>query len=160
MTLSTALGQPRRLAPPPAGKTLPPGCKRLPPSCKRLPPGTKTLLALFACAMLVVVSGCSSSATIDGTVNYGGPPVEYGSIAFEPKGAGKTVVATIDGGRFEAKDVTPGPSVIRICVGERPKNHSGSLIHQAPSGHLVEISKSEKNISGGSQTLKFNLKAG
>ncbi len=118
-------------------------------------------LLLVASLCLVVVGGCSSSATISGTVKYGGPAVEYGSISFEPKGGkGKTVTATIDGGKFEANEVTPGPTVIRICVGERPKNASGNLLHSAPTGTLIEISKAEKNIGGGSQTLNFNLKAG
>jgi hypothetical protein len=121
----------------------------------------KIMLATLVCGILISTSGCSSSATIDGTVNYGGGPVAYGSIAFEPKDTHqKKVVATIDEGKFQANDVAKGPSVIRICVGERPAGKTGSLINSTPTGTLVEISKSEKNITGGAQTLKFNLKAG
>ncbi len=121
----------------------------------------RLLLGALACASLASIVGCNTSATIDGTVNYGGRPVEYGSISFEPKDTKlKKVVATIDDGRFEANDVTKGPTVIRISVGQHPAAKPGTLIHSAPSGTMVEISKSEKNISGGSQTLKFNLKGG
>jgi len=123
------------------------------------PARSKMLLLTLACASLAGIGGCSTSATIDGTVSYDGPPVAYGSIAFEPKDTKqKKVVATIDGGKFQANDVTAGPSVIRICVGDRPKSQTGSLINSAPSGTMVEISKSEKNISAGTQTLRFNLK--
>jgi hypothetical protein len=127
--------------------------------CRRL--RGKFLLGAIIGVSLVGLTGCSTDATIDGTVNWGGGPVEYGSIAFEPKDTTqKKVVATIDKGRFEAHGVSKGPSVIRISVGERPKGPSGSLIGTNPTGTFSEISKSEKNISGGSQTLKFNLKAG
>jgi hypothetical protein len=122
---------------------------------------TNILLGALACACLVSISGCSGTATVDGTVSYGGPPVEYGSISFEPKdGKQKTVVATIVDGKFEANEVAAGPTTIRICVGERPKGAAGSLMHSAPSGHQTEISKSEKNMSGGAQTLNLKLKAG
>jgi hypothetical protein len=96
----------------------------------------KILLATLVGAALISSSGCSGSATIDGTVNYGGGPVAYGSIAFEPKDTHqKKVVATIDEGKFQANDVAKGPSVIRICVGERPAGKTGSLINSTARRH-------------------------
>jgi hypothetical protein len=122
---------------------------------------SKVLLGAVIGIALAGLTGCSTSATIDGTIKRDGTPLEYGSIAFEPKDSSqRKVVTTIDKGRFEAHEVSKGPSTIRICVGERPKGRSGSLIGSAPTGTLVEISTSDRNISGGSQTLNLNLKGG
>ena len=78
----------------------------------------RTHLARFLpfALLLILTSGCGgSSASISGTVTYGGEPVGDGSITFIPvDGKGPSVGNPIEAGHYEVDNITPGPKLVRI----------------------------------------------
>ena len=66
--------------------------------------------------LLILASGCGgSSASISGTVTYGGEPVGDGSITFIPvDGIGPSVGSPIEAGHYLVESITPGPKLVRV----------------------------------------------
>lgn len=74
------------------------------------------LLVAAGAGVLLVAAGCGgSSAVVSGQVTYDGQPVENGAITFQPAdGRGPSTGAQITGGRYQVRDVPPGPKIAQI----------------------------------------------
>ncbi len=68
------------------------------------------VLGLLTCLSLV---GCSSKATVEGTVTYKGKPLEVGTVTFYV--GNKTVSASIgEGGKYTAVNVPAGEANVTV----------------------------------------------
>ena len=71
--------------------------------------------AVPSALLLVLLSGCGSSAYISGDVTYDGEPVEKGTITFLPAdGKGASAGGVIEKGHYKAPNVPPGAKIIKI----------------------------------------------
>lgn len=75
-------------------------------------------LLLILSAAFPLIVGCSNGlATVKGEVTFNGEPVNRGMINLEPvDGKGPVSGASVEGGKFEMEDVTPGEKIVRISA--------------------------------------------
>lgn len=104
----------------------------------RSPFASKRLLTLLLFGVVVGVTGCGGggpdypTATISGTVNVNGTPVDEGTLTFLPTGAklGNGGTAEIVGGNYTAKQVPIGENVFtfyaRVKTGKMIPGPSGA----------------------------------
>lgn len=78
----------------------------------------RMLCLLTTLGTLAALSGCDNGlASVKGNVTFNGEPVNRGMINLEPvDGKGPVSGASVEGGKFEMKDVTPGEKIVRISA--------------------------------------------
>jgi hypothetical protein len=83
-------------------------------SCFRLSKANWLLLLL----VVAFLSGCGSNGgSISGTVFYNGKELEKGYISFTPKdGHGPTAGGPIANGKYDLKNLVPGPKLVHIAA--------------------------------------------
>ncbi|MFO0801289.1 MAG: hypothetical protein U0804_27810 [Gemmataceae bacterium] len=135
-------------------------------------PRVISLLAAASFA-LVVVSGCGSGAGVSGNVTYDNQPVDGGGIAFFASGE-KSPAASgrITGGRYEIprSDKLPaGKYTVQISwlksTGKKVKSETDPGTEVEETNQVIPVeyniqSKLSVDISSGSNTHNFDLKAG
>jgi hypothetical protein len=124
-------------------------------------------MGLRAILVLCPLVGCqrSTGVLVEGTVTYNGRPVEEGSIAFFPAGAGGHAQgAVIKLGQFAAM-VQPGSKRVEIC-GSRPMKPDARYPDLPtpredfiPAKYNSETVLSAKIRANGENRLEFNLQA-
>jgi hypothetical protein len=140
------------------------------------PPRIRNAIALATTTFLLVfVAGCGGGkTTLEGEVTFGGQPVDGGAIILVPKDGKETSAgARIVGGKFliasKADKLPPGTYKVQINwlkgTGKKIKseNDPEQMIEETqeviPMEYNVQ-SKLTAEIKSGSNTQKFELKAG
>jgi hypothetical protein len=98
-------------------------------------------LLAWACTTALTVSGCGNAKVpINGSVLFGGQPIDEGMITFEPAdGKGPTTGGLIAEGKYELEGeagALPGPKIVRIVALRK----TGRMIpagSPAPPGTMV-----------------------
>jgi hypothetical protein len=134
----------------------------------------RPLTVLLASALLTVLAaGCGGKPSLSGTVTYDGQPVDGGSSTLYPA-AGKDAAAggRIQGGQYTVvggEKLTPGTYKVHIswlkATGKKIKDPSDPGVEIAETKEVIpaeynEASKLTTEITSGSTTANFDLKAG
>lgn len=77
-----------------------------------------TLSKSLLCLAIFLLPACGSNkSNISGNVTYDGQPIDTGRIEFLPAdGKGPGAGGTIAGGRYEVKELVPGPKVVQVIA--------------------------------------------
>ena len=101
---------------------------------------TRSRTALSAAVLAAALSGCSSQATVKGTVRFDGQPVENGGITFIPAGAGgQKAGAEIRNGTYEIpRDRAPAPGKYKVEVTWNKKTGKQVTVPGDPGNKIDE----------------------
>lgn len=93
-------------------------------------------LVLLCCIPILV--GCGSGMTIGGYVRVDGKPIEKGTISFTPveSGAGVAVAAQIEGGKYVARNIPLGRTLVQFHAQQETGKMVSSVDSDAAEGSL------------------------
>ena len=131
---------------------------------------TRSRTALSAAVLAAALSGCSSQATVKGTVRFDGQPVENGGITFIPAGAGgQKAGAEIRNGTYEIpRDRAPAPGRYKVEITWNKRTGKQVTVPGDPGNKIDETQQAipakynrettlTAELTSGSNTKDFDL---
>src|SRR5262245_39366505 len=121
--------------------------------CKR------ALAALLTAVALAIIVGCQGATTseVSGTVSYDGKPVERGTITFWSEDGNSTGGGVIQDGRYVARSVPIGPTVV-VIIGDKVTEKKNLYGPGGPQGELTANYLPARYCEKEKSELKYEVK--